>query len=416
MSYVFDQAEDASKVRAHLRAAVNAYPANRAAHKQYADWIEGKLDNDRLTQKGREPLVGELAEVMDSWSSGLPDDIKPRLWLVDYLLENERLEEARPHVQWLSASRHDDPRVRATPWKWQLLEAMRLCRRKAWLAEAPARLDEAQKLWPAWLSQGWLPYLRAALTLRLGKSEEFQAERERIWQAAEGARGSLTDACMMLGAAQLMRVPAGDLKTLRAPVEEAVKNLRRFDETDLLRLSSFFWDLHRVQLLYPAYRMHGKKIAQELHEVLRNYPNRVLDDLDDPEVQAAVFLCAEHRCFDRNYDMKLPHWFSNPAVKNHPRFTAARLHALIRRKRFYREEESKGLAPALREAAKSERDVYYRYWYVALADEWEDSLARSSANSFGFSFDLFKEMFRAGNDYGDDEDDDEYEDDDDDLI
>ena len=69
--------------------------------------------------------------------------MEPRLWLVDYLLENERLEEARPHVDFLAASRQDDPRVRATPWKWQLLEAMRLCRRKAWLADVPARLDRS---------------------------------------------------------------------------------------------------------------------------------------------------------------------------------------------------------------------------------------------------------------------------------
>ncbi|MGN6546982.1 MAG: hypothetical protein ACTHK7_18145, partial [Aureliella sp.] len=155
MSFMMPE-EDSQQVRAHFKASVKAYPANRSAHKKYAEWVESKMDDD-MTQRERAPHVKELAQVMENWSRGLPDDIKPRLWLVDHLLENERLDEAKPHVDWLAASRHDDPRVRAAPWKWQLLEAMRLCRRKAWFSQVPARLDEAEKLWPAWLSRAWLP-------------------------------------------------------------------------------------------------------------------------------------------------------------------------------------------------------------------------------------------------------------------
>ena len=126
---------------------------------------------------------------MRNWSKGLPDDVEPRLWLVDHLLENEETEEAKPHVDWLATARQDDPRVRATPWKWQLLEAMRLSRRKAWLSRVPERLEEAESQWPTWLSKQWLPYLNAALALRCGKTDEFEQQRKQICSESGIAQG-----------------------------------------------------------------------------------------------------------------------------------------------------------------------------------------------------------------------------------
>lgn len=401
--------EDTQEIRRHFKASARAYPANRSAHRKYAEWVESNMNED-MTQRERAPHVKELAEVMENWSRGLPEDVKPRLWLVDYLLENERLDEAKPHVDWLAASRHDDPRVRAVPWKWQLLEAMRLCRRKAWFSQVPAHLNEAEKLWPAWLSRAWLPYLRAALALREGKTAEFEAEREQIWQTAEGTRGSLTDACMMLGAAQLMRVPANELKPFRAPVDQAVKNLDRASEQDLIRVGSFFWDLHRAQLLYPAYRMHGKKIADQIQARIRRTPDLVLKHTDDTAVQAAVLLCSQHGCFEQNYSLKLPQWFSEPVVRRTPRLVAAQLKAILRLRYQWSAKEHAHLGPLLREAAKSERDPYYRYWFVELADDLDEVLKSRGLDSFGINSDLLDEIF--GGKVGDDEDDEDDEDED----
>ncbi|MCH7689395.1 MAG: hypothetical protein IH899_22430, partial [Planctomycetes bacterium] len=243
MAFTFGEREDPNAIKRHFQASVRAYPANRLAYEEHVEWIESKLDNDRLTKPRRKPLESQLAEVMKKWSKALPDDVKPRLWLVDHLLENEETEEAKPHVDWLAAARQDDPRVRATPWKWQLLQAMRLSRRQAWLAEVPSRLEEAELQWPTWLSRQWLPYLHAAWTLRCGKTNEFEQQRQQICIESGIVKDSLADACMMLGAAQRMRVSSADLKPLRAPVDAAVKNISKLPYDELLLAAGFFWDL-----------------------------------------------------------------------------------------------------------------------------------------------------------------------------
>lgn len=412
LARIYEDREDPAVIRRHLQAAITAYPGNRAAYKTYVDWLETKLDDDRLTRPKREPFLKEQAQVMTEWSQALPDDVKPRMWLVDYLLENERTEEAKPHVDWLAASRQDDPRVRATPWKWQILEAMRLCRRKAWLKDVPARWEEAERLWPAWLSRDWLPYLKAAVTLRAGQKEQFESERQQILEESGRDRDSLSDACMMLGAAQQMRVPAADLKPLRAPVDQAVKNLGKLSDEELFSVSGFFWDLHRTQLKYPAYRMHGSKIVQQMFACFRENPRWVLEHLDDARVQAAILLCSEHRYLDNGYELKLPALYSKPRIKQHPMFLAARLNSVLKLRSLWRADQTTELYEQVREIAQTQSDPYYRYWFASLADDLEEVIAdQQSSSSFGFGFNPFDFAFGGEDgefDYdGDDEDDDE---------
>ncbi len=402
---------DSKAIRENLKAAIKEYPANRSAYKTYFEWLEAKLENQRLTKLKRKPILEEQAQIAKKWSQGLPEDVEPRLWLVDYLLENEQMEEAKPHVEWLAGARQDNPRVRATPWKWQLLEAMRLCRRKAWLKDVPDHLDEAERLWPTWLSRDWLPYLRVALILRSGDREEFETQRQEISNESGVKRDSLVDACMMLGAAQHMRVPAADLKPLRAPVDQAVKNLKQMSDQELLSVSAFFWDLHRTQLLYPAYRMHGGKIVNEMFACLKENPKLVFKHLDEDRIHATILLCSEHQCLGNSYELKLPDWYENPAVKKHPMFSAAKLNGVLKLRSIRGMRDYKELGVELRELALSQRDSYYRYWFVALAEELEELLASNSSSPFGFAFDQFAEMF--GDD--DDDEDDDDDDDDDDL-
>ncbi len=413
MDFFFDAPrEDTKGIRTHFKAAVKAAPTNRPAHVAYHEWIDSKLDDEDLTQAKREPLEKELAEVMRSWSKGLPEDVEPRLWLVDYLLENEQMDEAKPHVDLLAACRVDDPRVRATPWKWQLLEAMRLCRRKAWLAEVPARLDEAEAAWPAWLPKQWLPYLRAAYTLRSAQAEAFESQRQQVCQANGVARDSLTDTCMMLGAAQMMRVPAADLKPLRASLDQALKQIKTLPLEELMKVGGFFWDLHRVQLVYPAYRMHGRNIGKEMFARIGQNSNPVLDGVNDELVQKAILWGSEYRFWPSGYDTKQYPFFLNPVVQKQPVFTAARVNAFLKERRHWGYEKYTGLGPLLREAAQSQRDAYYRHWFTKLADELDEITETEKARFGRFPFgNLFGSM---GGDDDDDEDGFDLDDDDDD--
>ncbi len=398
---LFAAPENSKDIRKHLLAASKSAPGHSAVYKAHFDWINSKLDNERIKKPERTRLEAELADVMQRWSQGAPDQAEPRLWLVDYLLENERLDEARPHVEFLAASRQDDPRVRSTPWKWQLLEAMRLCRRKTWLADVPARLEEAEKLWPVWLSQQWLPYLKAAWKLRAGRIEAFEAERQSTCEAAGRTRDSLADACLMLGAAQLMRATPSELKPLRAAADQALGRIDSLSLADLFETGSFFWDLHRVQLLYPTYRLQGKTIGKALFGRLEKNNKLILDGIDDKRIQQAVLWGSEYRFWPNGYDTKFPSFFSQPAIQRHPAFAAAKLNAILKERYPWRIEQNKELGPLLRAAAASAPDAYYRHWYLEIANRLDDLLAQESQR---FSGSPFGDMFGFANDEEEDDD------------
>lgn len=371
-------------IRRHLRAAIDAAPAHGPAYKAYVEWIESTLDNDRLPKPERTRLEDELSDVMDDWSQGAPDDVEPRLWLVDYLLENERLDDARPHVEFLAAARQDDPRVRATPWKWQVLEAMRLCRRKAWLVHVPEHLDQAEALWPAWLPKDWLPYLRAAWTLRRRLPDQFEDERQRICVESGRARDSLADACMMLGAAQRMRATAEEIQPLRAAVDRALGAIKTLPLADLLETAGIFWDLCRARLLYPAYRLHAKTIGTELFTRLDRL--KKWDELDEEQLRRAALWGSEHRYWATTYEMKLPAFVARGSTGHDPFLAAAKLNEFLKKKYMFTFKDHKELGPRLRDAAPAQRDAFYRHWFVALADQLDAEMAKKSARFAGFPF------------------------------
>jgi hypothetical protein len=384
--------EIAKSIRAEFAAAVKAYPANRAAYRAHVNWIKSDLDNARLTKAEAEPYLKQLADVMDRWTKALPDDAEPRLWLVDYYLENDETVSAKPHVEWLAASRQDDPRVRATPWKWQLLEAMRLSRRKAWLAQVPDKLRAAEAVWPAWLSKQWLPYLHAAYALRCEQTAEYKAQREKICRDSGIAQDSLADACMMLAAAQRMQVPAASVKALRAPVEAAVKNIGQLTDADLITAGGFFWDMHRTQLQYPAYRMHGSKLAKEMVARFNRRLRDFFEQLDAPQLQVAILWCAEHRFGSSTNDLELPKLFATPGAEQIPMLAAAKVSAFLRGSNLWQAESFQKLGARLREVAPSQRDAYYRYWFAALADELDEAAAKRVSRTRNYFKDLFNSL------------------------
>ncbi len=384
--------EDAVAIRKHLQASIKAYPLNLETYKSYRDWLSAKLDNDRLKPRERKALESELTEVMQSWSRGLPDQAEPRLWLLDHYLENEDLLAAKPHVDFLAASRQEDPRVRATPWKWQLLEAKRLSRLKSALPKVSPHLDEAEKLWPTWLPKQWLPYLRAAWLFRAGQADAFESMRAQICQESGLVRDSLADACMMLGAAQMLQVPSSDLKQLREPVDANVNQLSSLPLADLLAAGGFFWDLHRTKLVYPAYRMHGGKIGKALlarwKKPLKLDGNTKLNiaELNIESIHKALLWSSEYRFWSLNYQITLPAFYLDPTLARQPMFAAARLNAFLKTRYQRGTEPYNEAASILREAALTGRDAYYLYWFTALADDYDDALAKEASQSRGSPF------------------------------
>jgi hypothetical protein len=404
--FLFDTSrEDTKSIREHLHAAVQAYPRNLVAYKTHATWIEDKLDDERLNQKERAPLEKELAGVMQQWADALPDCAEPRLWLVDYLLENDQLEAAKPHVDYLAASRQEDPRVRAAPWKWQMLETMRLSRRKAGLADVPSRLDAAETIWPTWLPKQWLAYFRAAWALRMGQAEIYEIVRRQICEDFKLKRDSLADACMMLGAAQHLYASAAQLKPLRAPVDEMLKQPDKLPHDELAAVGAFFWDMHRARLVYPAYRMHGAKFGKALLARWKANPQQVVNRRENEAIQKALLWCSEFRFWPNNYDISFPPFYSSSLVKRHPMFAAARLSAFLKTRYHWGIETYREDGPLLRAAASTQRDAYYRYWFAALANELDEELAKESSRSVNSFFGSDDD------DDDDDEDDDEFEDD-----
>jgi len=404
---IFGFRPDDAEYEKCLKRSIKAYSANAEAHKTYADWLETKSTDGQLRAAERKLYEMRLLDVMRKWAQAIPDSSEPRLWLVDHLMENEQIEEAAPHVEWLKASREDDPQVRSAPWKLALLETMQLCRRKTWFDQIPEKLTEVEKLWPTWLSRDWLPYLHAAVALRRGEKEEFDRLRSEMTSHIDPA-GSLKDACMMLGAAQRMRVPAADLKPLRAPVDEAVKQIERLDVDALTAAASFFWDLTRIDLLYPAYRMHGNKFGKELWFRLCDQPKLVSKHSDDADFQAALLWMSDSNLYTDRNKLRVPRTLSEVAHEN--KFVAASLlNAVLHMRSSWRWEQFSDQRDAVHQAAQTENDPYYRHWFGSMVEEFDKGLAESSSRNSGMGsfFNSFGSIFADG-EFEDDDDDDEY--------
>ena len=382
-------------VRKHFAESIKAYPTNREAHKSFTDWLMSELDDLDLSSAARQELENELIAEMEQWAKAEPTHVEPRQFLAETLLQDERLEEASPHVQWLMSTRPEAPLLRALPWKLKLLETIQYSRRKTTLPKVAATLDELEAQWPQWLSKQWLPYFHAALALRQGNQSEYQAVRDSICQTSGQIRDSLADACMMLGAAQKMKVPAADLKPLRAPVDAAVKNVKSLALDDLLSAGSFFWDMLKTNIAYPAFRMHGGKFGRELLERINKKPALIKKNMKNPQFVNCLFWCSENSFWGGGYESKTPAPILKQKLKN-PNFAAIHLNATVRKRWVGRDAALLETADYLKQAARSEPDAFNRYWFTELAEEAIEK-ERESENSVGFS-NIFGDMF--GNMFG----------------
>ena len=99
-----------------------------------------------MTTAAKKSIDKEIVKEMEKWAKAEPNYIEPRQFLAENLLEQEQLEEAAPHVQWLMSTRPESPLLRALPWKLKLLEAIQFSRRKTTLPKVAAhRIDTRSK-------------------------------------------------------------------------------------------------------------------------------------------------------------------------------------------------------------------------------------------------------------------------------
>lgn len=394
---------DEDLVEQYFENAIEAYPANRNAYEGFEAWYRQLLADDDLLKDSRRAIESELANVLSRHVQHLPDDIETRLELVDYLLENDRSDEAQPHIEWLSGTRRDNPLADAMAWKWNLQEAMRLSRRKAWLSGVSSHLDAAQSSWPQWLASDWLPYLRAAAKLRGGDTNAFVN-----MPADQRVASKLTEACMKLGAAQQMSVPANDLKPLRKEVDDLLKSVESIAAPDLLSAASFFWDLHRSRCKYPAYRMHGTKFLSQLYEIFDRSPRMVLEHLDDSAVGAALLIMANEGLFNDGYYVFVPKWLLESEHQQHPTVLATTITAACRLRRSWGTETYQRHGAALSQASQSTADPFYRHLYQSLSEQLDRKIREQGNRGAGM---LGKLMERFGA-MANMDDDNEYDDDD----
>ncbi|WP_153558512.1 hypothetical protein [Roseimaritima sediminicola] len=389
--------EDRSEVNRYYQAACKAYPASSEPHREYVGWLQEYADPERFRKADRQWYESRLATAMEAWSKGVPEEITPRLWLVDHYFDKEMNELAVPHVKWLAASRHPNPKVRAIEWKWNLLESMRLARRKTRVAQAQEHFDNAKSLWPEWVCQEWVPYLQAALSRRAGDLPSFEAQRKEAREQLGGtSREDLADAVMALGAMQMMRLPAAELKAFRGPVDQAAKSVSTLPTEQLLACGRFFRDLHRTNSLYPAYRMHGAKFANELKKRITNTRN-LFSRYRKQDCWAAVEWLVHKKTFYTNYQFRLPPVIMSKASQAQVIFW--HFQTLLNTSTNPRLVDLEQRVQILKQAASEESDPYLRHAYAETAERALHELRPEPL------FGEFAEMFF--NAFADDDDDDD---------
>jgi hypothetical protein len=243
--------------------------------------------------------------------------------------------------------------------------------------------------------------LKAAQTLRSGAVEEFQQQHAELCEAGQITPGSVADACMMLSAGQRMRVPANLLKPLRESVEQALKRIDAITNDDFVTAGNFFWDLNRTSLVYPAYRRHGSKFGEYFMLELEDSPRGLERALENDSFQNAILWLSTHRFFGDGYDFRLPTPVQKASTK-HPKIAAAALNAQLALKQQWDANQWGQQFELVREAARTEADPYYRYWFGSLADRFEESLGFQQGPSGGLGG-LFRQF---ANMMGDELDDD----------
>ena len=394
---------DVKRVDGQLRKAIQRYPTYRVAHEKLIDSLESQLESNRLSKEEEQKLEQQLVVAQENFVRAIPDEVETALELIDFYLENDELEKAAALVQNLSSQRLEDPLAKALPWKLKLREAMRLSRRKTDLVLANKALDEAEAIWPAWLNRNWLPFLRAGLAMRGGDQAKF--EQLTLAARKEQKSSDFVGEVMTFAALQQLNIPGTELKPFRNGIERHVENASKIKLPDLFGVGSFFWDLVRTGLKHKGYRMQASKFGRAFADQIKTHNNSKLT-----ATQIDAFSWGSHHRFWPLGNDYLP----SPSIKklamNEPRMAAVVLDWLLETDSFpdYRMIDYQPLITLVKEAARTEKDAFYRYQFDTAADEANHVIAEAKAE------DEQRKSYRSQYDDDDEFDDDEFDDEDDD--
>jgi hypothetical protein len=389
--------KEVSQVISKFHEAVAAYPENNNAHVRFTEWLQQNIDSHKGDKAFVEQLQSELMNAMQRWTEALPGEKIPRQFLTDTLLDQENLAEAEPHVNWLQRALPGDLKVQALPWKLQMLTAMQLSRRKSNLQEALSTLESAEALWPEWLPALWLRYHKSAWMLRSGDHTSYEQLRHAICQDTGHERDSLVDACMMLGAAQNMKVPSADLKPLREPVNAAVTGLHSLKTTELVNAGSFFWHMTQAGISYPAFRMHGSKIGRELLDRISRMDS-LPPALDQRPIWESIMWMSENCFWQQKWDIKIASSIYEQIGKN-TYLSGAVVNAVSQTKYPLIGATLEPALKLVKQAAHSDPDPFYRYWFNHVVQQFEAGVKRTE--SIQSTADRFRSLLN--NDLVDDE-------------
>ena len=381
-----------------LRKAIERYPKYRPAHEKLISSLEEQLCENGLSKSNEERLEKELVVAEEKFVQSIPDEVETALSLIDFYLEEDQLDKANALVQRLSGQRLQDPLAKALPWKLKLREAMRLSRRKTDLALANKALSDAESLWPTWLNRNWLPFLRAALALRSGdiaKFEELKTNAIRDQRISD-----FVGNFMAFAALQQMNIPSPDLKPFRTGIDLQIQNVSKASLADLFSIGAFFWDLVRTRLEHKGYRLQSSKLGRAFADQFNFRDN---SDLDSTQIDAFCW-AAHHRFWPLGNDYSPKPSIKNLAMKE-ARIAATVLKWLIDLDSFpdSRMVDYQPLITLTKEAARNEKDPFYRYQFDQLADEAIDIVAEVKAREQRQR--PFASTFTDEDEYGEEEDD-----------
>jgi hypothetical protein len=385
--------KDYGEINALLRKAIEYYPEYRPAHQQLIQSLEIELD-ERTTDKAHTAkLEKQIVEAKEALVKALPQDADTVIWLIDHYLEEDQLDKALALVKNLEGQRIQDPSVKALHWKLKLREAMHLSNRKADLSFAVKALEEADSLWPSWLSRNWLPFLHAAISLRRGDKEKFEqlASQARQDQKCSETVGDF----MMFAALQQVNLPSAELKPFRTRIDQYLKTPDSIELEDLFGLGSYFWDLARAGIKHKAYRVQASKLGKAFKAKTQSYRDTTLT----PTQIDAFCWGAHHRFWPANYADEPPDYLIRLS-SNQPRLAAALAQWIMNGKYSgWRIREYKPMITSIKDAARVENDPFYRFLFDKTTRQAEEIIADDAARR--------RQITEFGTDYSDSMDDEE---------
>ena len=365
---------DYKSIETQLLTALKAYATHRAAHDFLIQVLEKQLASRRITKAQSTAIEKRLISAKEALVAAFPNEIETSLFLVDFYFGEDEIDKANKLVAKLSSLRLDAPMAKALPWKVKLREAMSLSRTKTGLPAARLALDAAESVWPAWLSRDWLLFLRAALELRLGNQDQF----ESLDQAARVACGAsqVVGDLMTFAALQQMNLPGPVLKPLRETVSQYVADAEKLSQSDLIGLGGFLWDLVRTGLQHKGYRLQASKLGK----ALVNQMNRGEAVVRNEVFIGACCWCAHFGFWQAGYERKSPGWFQ-PIAASEPKAAAAFVGWIIRDTFAARQLiANQSLIELVSDAAKTEKDPFYRYRFEETASEAKQTIAEYEAS------------------------------------